>query len=99
RARDDRRHRGPPRAQSDPGANDACHARPRTRPVTSGTRARAGVARQRARITFLNSPPLTSAAHDYLFSLEYLGIKLGLEQIRALIERLGHPDLAYRSIV
>jgi dihydrofolate synthase/folylpolyglutamate synthase len=36
--------------------------------------------------------------HDYLLSLEHLGIKLGLEQIRALVERLGRPDRAYRSI-
>ena len=35
----------------------------------------------------------------YLFSLEQLGIKLGLEQIRALLDALGRPDLAFTSIV
>jgi dihydrofolate synthase/folylpolyglutamate synthase len=39
------------------------------------------------------SDPLT-----YLFSLEHLGIKLGLDQIRALVQHLGHPDRAYRAI-
>lgn len=36
---------------------------------------------------------------EYLLSLEQFGIKLGLEQIRALVAELGHPDEAYRSIV
>jgi dihydrofolate synthase / folylpolyglutamate synthase len=36
---------------------------------------------------------------EYLFSLETLGIKLGLDQIRALVEHLGRPDSAFRSIV
>lgn len=36
---------------------------------------------------------------DYLFSLEQFGIKLGLEQIGALVERLGRPDAAFASIV
>jgi dihydrofolate synthase/folylpolyglutamate synthase len=35
----------------------------------------------------------------YLLSLEQIGIKLGLEQIRALVTALGRPDTAYRSIV
>jgi dihydrofolate synthase/folylpolyglutamate synthase len=35
----------------------------------------------------------------YLFSLERLGIKLGLEQIRGLVDALGRPDHAYPSIV
>jgi dihydrofolate synthase / folylpolyglutamate synthase len=35
----------------------------------------------------------------YLFSLEHLGIKLGLEQIRTLLATLGHPDRAFPSIV
>jgi dihydrofolate synthase/folylpolyglutamate synthase len=39
-----------------------------------------------------------SDAIRYLFSLEHLGIKLGLEQIRALVDHLGHPDLAYRAV-
>jgi dihydrofolate synthase/folylpolyglutamate synthase len=36
---------------------------------------------------------------DYLFSLEQFGIKLGLEQIGALVERLGRPDASFASIV
>ena len=36
---------------------------------------------------------------EYLFSLEQFGIKLGLEQIRALVTDLGRPDRSYRSIV
>jgi dihydrofolate synthase/folylpolyglutamate synthase len=36
---------------------------------------------------------------DYLFSLEQIGIKLGLDQIRSLNGRLGHPERAFRSIV
>jgi dihydrofolate synthase/folylpolyglutamate synthase len=36
---------------------------------------------------------------DYLFSLEQIGIKLGLDQIRALVEGLGHPERAFRSII
>lgn len=36
---------------------------------------------------------------DYLFSLEHFGIKLGLDQIRSLLDGLGHPDCAFRSIV
>ena len=35
----------------------------------------------------------------YLLSLEQIGIKLGLDQIRALLERLGRPDRAVPSIV
>jgi dihydrofolate synthase/folylpolyglutamate synthase len=36
---------------------------------------------------------------DYLFSLEQIGIKLGLAQIRALLAALDRPDRAYPSIV
>lgn len=36
---------------------------------------------------------------EYLFSLEQIGIKLGLEQIRALLELLGHPEVSFPSIV
>jgi dihydrofolate synthase/folylpolyglutamate synthase len=38
-------------------------------------------------------------AREYLFGLEIVGIKLGLEQIRALIRALDHPDLSYPSIL
>ncbi len=36
---------------------------------------------------------------EYLFSLEQFGIKLGLDQIRALVAGLGAPDRSFRSIV
>ncbi len=35
---------------------------------------------------------------DWLFSLELIGIKLGLSQIRRLLEALDHPERAYPSI-
>ena len=35
---------------------------------------------------------------DYLFSLERFGIKFGLDNIRALVEALGHPQRAFRSL-
>lgn len=38
-------------------------------------------------------------ARAYLFALEQIGIKLGLDQIRALLAALGRPDLAYPTIV
>jgi len=36
---------------------------------------------------------------DFLFSLERLGMKFGLENIAALCAELGHPERAFRSIV
>jgi len=36
---------------------------------------------------------------EFLFSLERLGMKFGLEHIRLLCEALGHPEQAFRSIV
>ena len=42
---------------------------------------------------------MADPARAYLFSLEQLGIKLGLEQIRALLATLDRPDLAYPSVV
>ena len=36
---------------------------------------------------------------DFLFSLERLGMKFGLEKIAALCEELDHPERAFRSIV
>ncbi|MEO8483052.1 MAG: folylpolyglutamate synthase/dihydrofolate synthase family protein [Acidobacteriota bacterium] len=38
-------------------------------------------------------------ARTALFSLEQLGIKLGLDQIRALVAALGRPDRAFSSII
>jgi dihydrofolate synthase/folylpolyglutamate synthase len=35
---------------------------------------------------------------DYLSSLEHFGIKFGLENIRAMLEGLGHPERAFRSV-
>jgi len=37
-------------------------------------------------------------ARDWLFSLEAIGIKLGLSQIRALLAALGHPEYAFRTL-
>lgn len=37
-------------------------------------------------------------ARDWLFSLEIIGIKLGLSQITRLLDALGHPELAYRTV-
>lgn len=37
-------------------------------------------------------------ARDWLFSLETIGIKLGLSQITRLLDSLGHPELAYASV-
>ncbi len=34
----------------------------------------------------------------YLFSLEHFGIKFGLDNITAIVERLGRPDRAYRTV-
>jgi dihydrofolate synthase / folylpolyglutamate synthase len=36
---------------------------------------------------------------DFLFSLERLGIKFGLENMRALCAALGHPEQTFQSIV
>lgn len=35
---------------------------------------------------------------DYLFALEQFGIKFGLDNIRALVAALHHPELAYRTV-
>jgi dihydrofolate synthase/folylpolyglutamate synthase len=35
---------------------------------------------------------------DYLFGLEQFGIKFGLENIRALVAALGHPERAFQSV-
>ena len=34
---------------------------------------------------------------DYLYGLQRFGIKLGLENIRTLLARLGHPEAGYRT--
>lgn len=40
-----------------------------------------------------------NASRASLYSLEQIGIKLGLDQIHALVHALRHPDRAYQSIV
>jgi dihydrofolate synthase/folylpolyglutamate synthase len=35
---------------------------------------------------------------EYLFQLEHFGIKFGLENITAILDRLGHPERAYRTV-
>ena len=35
---------------------------------------------------------------EYLFSLEHFGIKFGLDNIRAMLDGLGHPEGAFRSV-
>jgi dihydrofolate synthase/folylpolyglutamate synthase len=35
---------------------------------------------------------------DYLYSLEHFGIKFGLDNIRTILESLGHPEDAFRSV-
>jgi dihydrofolate synthase / folylpolyglutamate synthase len=37
-------------------------------------------------------------ALEYLFSLEHFGIKFGLANIEAIVDRLGHPERSFRSI-
>lgn len=36
--------------------------------------------------------------HERLFALEQFGIKLGLDNMRAIVAALGHPERAWRSI-
>jgi len=38
------------------------------------------------------------ASFEYLFSLEQFGIKFGLENIRAILGALGHPERAFPSV-
>ena len=39
-----------------------------------------------------------NTALEYLLSLEHFGIKFGLDNIRAILERLGHPERAFRTV-
>jgi dihydrofolate synthase/folylpolyglutamate synthase len=41
---------------------------------------------------------MTAEPIEWLYGLQQLGVKLGLENIRALLERLGHPERDYRRI-
>lgn len=36
---------------------------------------------------------------DWLYDLQHFGIKLGLDQIRALLELIGHPERRMRSVL
>lgn len=40
----------------------------------------------------------TPAAREWVFSLEAIGIKLGLSQITTLLAALGHPERRFRSV-
>ena len=41
---------------------------------------------------------VTTTPLEYLFSLEHFGIKFGLDNIRAVLESLDHPERAFRSV-
>ena len=64
--------------------------------------ARATRARARATGPAEDAPPSDRApatrSLEWLESLELFGMKLGLERMRALLERLAHPEQAYASI-
>ena len=40
-----------------------------------------------------------AAEVDWLYGLQHLGVKLGLDNIRGLLEELGRPDRAYPSVL
>jgi len=42
--------------------------------------------------------PAVSDSLAWLFGLEQFGIKFGLDNIRTLVEALGHPERAFRSV-
>jgi dihydrofolate synthase / folylpolyglutamate synthase len=42
--------------------------------------------------------PRSRSAFDYLFSLEHFGIKFGLDNIAAILDALGRPESAFRSL-
>jgi dihydrofolate synthase / folylpolyglutamate synthase len=39
-----------------------------------------------------------NTALEYLLSLEHFGIKFGLDNIRAILDRLDHPEQAFRAV-
>jgi dihydrofolate synthase/folylpolyglutamate synthase len=39
-----------------------------------------------------------SACSDYLYGLQKHGIKLGLETMQVLVERIGHPERQFRTL-
>ena len=66
------------------GAAAAAGRRPRAEPAAR--------TRRRPLTRLSDADPL-----DYLFGLEQFGIKFGLDNIRALVDALGHPERAFRS--
>ena len=69
-------------------------------PVVTAPRLRRRPTRGRRRRRARRSPEGGGRVHTRLPVLaRTVGIKLGLDQIRALARRLGHPDEAFRSIV
>jgi len=44
-------------------------------------------------------PPATQREVDWLYDLQHFGIKLGLEQIRALLDLIGHPERRMRTVL
>lgn len=46
-----------------------------------------------------STAPATSDAVRWLYGLQHSGIKLGLDNIRALLDLLGHPERSYPSVL
>src|SRR5207245_10231392 len=104
RKRNGRPDRRSPRDESRDRASAAVHGRkaggagagPRD---VRGAPARVGAAalsvEKHSTTADMSSP---SASLDYLFGLDQFGIKFGLENIAAIVERLGHPERAYRTV-
>src|SRR6185295_16320690 len=63
-------------------------------PVRRAAGRRDRLRRRRGRARELTTDPL-----DYLFSLERLGMKFGLENISRLCAALSHPERAFRSVL
>ena len=70
-----------------------------TRILRFGGQRRRRRGRQRLRRAAARSGELTTDALTYLYSLERLGMKFGLENISTLCAALDHPERAFRSIV
>src|SRR5262249_46620525 len=77
------------RAEGDRRARAPLHGRRRGAGARVGRGRRGRRARRRA-----------AAVNElaYLLSLEQFGIKFGLDNIRAIVARLGHPERAFRSV-
>jgi dihydrofolate synthase / folylpolyglutamate synthase len=44
------------------------------------------------------TPRRNPSAFDYLFGLELIGIKFGLDNIIAILDAIGHPERSFRSL-